>query len=176
MPRRRSGDRARDRAERRRRRIEQAELRLGPPRGGRSGARGGRRRRRKRSSPNRSACRATLDEMIARRVEVPHRLPGRRLRQALRRLRRQRAQGRRRAAAGRDGSSPRRSRATTSSCWRTRTSTRSRGCTPRPTSCSASPAQFEGDYKLKFHLAPPLFEQARPTTGEPRKRRTARGC
>jgi indolepyruvate ferredoxin oxidoreductase len=30
-------------------------------------------------------------------------------------------------------------------------------------------AQFEGDYKLHFHLAPPLTNKADPTTGEPRK-------
>ena len=30
-------------------------------------------------------------------------------------------------------------------------------------------AQFEGDYKLKFHLAPPLTNKPDPTTGEPRK-------
>ena len=30
-------------------------------------------------------------------------------------------------------------------------------------------AQFEGDYKLRFHLAPPLTNKPDPTTGEPRK-------
>ena len=30
-------------------------------------------------------------------------------------------------------------------------------------------AQFEGDYKLHFHLAPPLTNKPDPTTGEPRK-------
>jgi indolepyruvate ferredoxin oxidoreductase len=29
--------------------------------------------------------------------------------------------------------------------------------------------QFDGEYKLKFHLAPPLFARKDPTTGEPRK-------
>jgi indolepyruvate ferredoxin oxidoreductase len=29
--------------------------------------------------------------------------------------------------------------------------------------------QFEGDYKLRFHLAPPVFNKPDPTTGEPRK-------
>ena len=32
-------------------------------------------------------------------------------------------------------------------------------------------AQFEGDYRLVFHLAPPLFAATDATTGEPRKRR-----
>ena len=32
-------------------------------------------------------------------------------------------------------------------------------------------AQFEGDYKLVFHLAPPLVARLDPATGEPRKRR-----
>jgi indolepyruvate ferredoxin oxidoreductase len=32
-------------------------------------------------------------------------------------------------------------------------------------------AQFEGDYKLNFHLAPPTTNKPDPTTGEPRKTR-----
>ena len=32
-------------------------------------------------------------------------------------------------------------------------------------------AMFEGDYKLAFHLAPPLFSRPDPVTGEPRKMR-----
>jgi indolepyruvate ferredoxin oxidoreductase len=32
-------------------------------------------------------------------------------------------------------------------------------------------AMFEGDYKLVFHLAPPLLARRDPTTGEPRKMR-----
>jgi indolepyruvate ferredoxin oxidoreductase len=31
-------------------------------------------------------------------------------------------------------------------------------------------AQFEGDYKVSFHLAPPLFAERDPTTGQLRKR------
>ena len=31
-------------------------------------------------------------------------------------------------------------------------------------------AQFEGDYRLNLHLAPPLWAKTDPTTGEPRKR------
>jgi indolepyruvate ferredoxin oxidoreductase len=31
-------------------------------------------------------------------------------------------------------------------------------------------AQFDGNYKLKFHLAPPLFSRKDPSTGLPRKR------
>src|SRR3546814_17831249 len=30
-------------------------------------------------------------------------------------------------------------------------------------------AQFEGDFKLSFHLAPPLTNRADPTTGEAKK-------
>ena len=36
-------------------------------------------------------------------------------------------------------------------------------------------AQFEGDYKLNFHLAPPLFNKPDPATGEAKKAPTARG-
>ncbi|HET6468058.1 MAG TPA: DUF6537 domain-containing protein, partial [Geminicoccaceae bacterium] len=31
-------------------------------------------------------------------------------------------------------------------------------------------ATFEGDYRLRFHLAPPLWAEIDPATGEPRKR------
>jgi indolepyruvate ferredoxin oxidoreductase len=31
-------------------------------------------------------------------------------------------------------------------------------------------AQFEGDYKLTFHLAPPILSEVDPTSGEPRKK------
>jgi indolepyruvate ferredoxin oxidoreductase len=31
-------------------------------------------------------------------------------------------------------------------------------------------AQFEGDYKINMHLAPPLWAKTDPATGEPRKR------
>ncbi len=31
--------------------------------------------------------------------------------------------------------------------------------------------QFEGDYRLEFHLAPPLFAKVDPATGEPKKQR-----
>ncbi|MDH3317297.1 MAG: indolepyruvate ferredoxin oxidoreductase family protein [Gammaproteobacteria bacterium] len=31
--------------------------------------------------------------------------------------------------------------------------------------------QFEGDYRIEFHLAPPLLAKADPATGEPKKRR-----
>ena len=37
-------------------------------------------------------------------------------------------------------------------------------------------AQFEGDYKLKFHLAPPTLKKADGGAGEPQNRRTVRGC
>ena len=30
-------------------------------------------------------------------------------------------------------------------------------------------AQFEGDYRLRFHLAPPFLARRDPVTGEPRK-------
>jgi indolepyruvate ferredoxin oxidoreductase len=36
-------------------------------------------------------------------------------------------------------------------------------------------AQFEGDYQLNFHLAPPIFNKPDPVTGVPRKSSTARG-
>jgi indolepyruvate ferredoxin oxidoreductase len=31
-------------------------------------------------------------------------------------------------------------------------------------------AQFDGDYKLTFHMAPPIFEKTDPATGRPKKR------
>ena len=31
-------------------------------------------------------------------------------------------------------------------------------------------SQFEGDYKLNFHMAPPIFEKIDPATGRPKKR------
>ena len=71
---------------------------------------------------------------------LPDRLPGRGARAALPRARRPRARrggarGRRRRHAAR----PRRSPATTSSCWRSRTSTRSRACTRTASSSGRSP-------------------------------------
>ena len=161
LPRRRGGDPARDRAERRGGRVEQAELPLGPPRRGRSGARRARRRCRSRDARIAAAVRVARRDRSTRRVEVPHRLPGRRVREALRRPRRARARRRGSARCPARPRSPRRSRATTSSCSRSRTSTRSRASTPRRDFAQRVAAQFEGDYKLTFHLAPPLFEQAR---------------
>ena len=35
---------------------------------------------------------------------------------------------------------------------------------------SEQAGQFEGDYRLKLHLAPPLWAKNDPVTGEPRKR------
>ena len=49
----------------------------------------------------------------------------------------------------------------TPSSWPTRTSTRSRGCTPTPAFMQKIEGMFEGDYKVVFHLAPPHVEQAR---------------
>lgn len=39
-----------------------------------------------------------------------------------------------------------------------------------PTFMRAVREQFDGDYKLKFHLAPPLMSQIDPDTGEPEKK------
>jgi indolepyruvate ferredoxin oxidoreductase len=36
-------------------------------------------------------------------------------------------------------------------------------------------SQFEGDYKLNFHLAPPLLSKVDPNTGHPRKKRYGPG-
>ena len=65
----RSGDPAGDRAQRRRGRVQHSELPLGPPRRRRSGAGGGRRDPADGASRSRSACRESLDEMVARRVK-----------------------------------------------------------------------------------------------------------
>ena len=175
---RRGGDHARDRAERRRRRVEQAELPLGPPRRGRSGARGARRARsragRSRDSQRLSHVARRDRSRAARSSSPPTRTPP--MRSATPTSSRACARPRRRSVAGRDRARPRPSRATTSSCWRSRTSTRSRGCTPRRDFAARVAAQFEGDYKLTFHLAPPLLDQARPGHRRSRRRRpTARG-
>ena len=46
---------------------------------------------------------------------------------------------------------------------------------PRPTSRERVAAAFEGDYTLKFHLAPPVFNKPDPVTGEARRASTDRG-
>ena len=66
-------------------------------------------------------------------------------------------------------SSPRRSRATTSSCMAYKDEYEVARLYTRPSSAAAREA-FEGDYTLKFHLAPPLFAKPDPVTGVPRKR------
>jgi len=37
-------------------------------------------------------------------------------------------------------------------------------------------ATFDGDFKLKFHLAPPLLSKPDPVTGEAKKSSSGRGC
>jgi indolepyruvate ferredoxin oxidoreductase len=63
--------------------------------------------------------------------------------------------------------SPDRGRRTqpTSSCWRSRTSTRSRGCYADPSLRQQLCEEFEGDFSLRFHLAPPLLARPDPQTG-----------
>ena len=70
--------------------------------------------------------------------------------------------------------SPRRSRAATTSCSPTRTSTRWRGCSPMPAFEKALGEQFETRGKLEFHLAPPLLARRDKLTGEPRKMKFGR--
>ena len=75
-----------------------------------------------------------------------------------------------RHGSGAAPSSLRRLPATTSSCSPTRTSTRSRACTRAASSSPSYRRQFEGQPKLKIHLAPPLLAERDPHTGHLRKR------
>ena len=127
------------------------------------------RRRREAGGAGRRQCRAVRAAVAhARRDrgvagEAPHRLPERRPRRALpARWSRRCARPSRRPARP---ASPKRWRATMPSCWPTRTSTRWRGSMPRSAFQAQLDQQFEGDYRLKFHLAPPLFASRDPKTG-----------
>ena len=49
--------------------------------------------------------------------------------------------------------------------------TRSRACTWRPASSTSCGSEFEGDFTVNYHLAPPLLAVASSTrAGRPRKR------
>ncbi|MCK7493652.1 MAG: hypothetical protein MZW92_21715 [Comamonadaceae bacterium] len=120
--------------------------------------------RRRHGGARRTGSRApTLDEIVAPPRRVPDRLPGRRLRAALRRALVERVRAGR-VATGVPGStgSPRRWRATTSSCWPIKDEYEvARLHADADFRDAASRAQFEGDYKLAFHLAPPLLAKRR---------------
>ncbi len=66
---------------------------------------------------------------------------------------------------------PRRSRATTSSCSPTRTSTKSARLHSDPAFRAKIAAQFDGDYKLNFYMAPPIISKPDPVTGKIAKKR-----
>ncbi len=121
------------------------------------------------TSRTRSACPTSLDEIDHASRGVSHRLPGRSVRQALPRFRRPRCAPPKPTRFRARLRSPRPSRATTSSCWRSRTSTKSRAFIPTANSLKRVAAQFEGDYKLRFHLAPPLTNAPDAETGEAKK-------
>ena len=135
----RSGDPEGDRAERRRGRVQQARASAGdawPPSIRRSVAAAAMPAAAK---PESQRLSESLDEMIERRVKFLTDYQDAAYAQALRRRWWRRSARRKRARCPASRSSPKRSRATTSSCSRSRTSTKWRACTRRPISRSASP-------------------------------------
>ena len=107
----------------------------------------------------------TLDEIVAVAHQAPHRLPergpGRALQGAGRQGARGRAEGHARPQRPRRGRRAQLRQAARLQ-GRVRGGAALRRCRlPAP----SSRGQFEGDYKLKFHLAPPLFSSRDPKTG-----------
>ena len=163
----RRGARARDRAQRRRGRGEQARVRLGPPRRARSAQRVEAAATRPQAIPTAQRLSQTLDEIVARRVEFLTDYQDARLRRRATSALVERVRERRSATRGRHARARRGGRALLlQAAWPTRTSTRSRACTPTAVPAARSQAQFEGDYKLNFHLAPPLLAKRDPATGD----------
>ena len=156
----REAHRAGDRAERRRGRVEQARLRLGPPRRGRP--RRGRARRAPRGADRRSAALSqTLDEIDRAPRRVPHRLPGRRLRRALRRPRRQACATPRRRSAGGTTRLDRGGRALSLQADGLQGRVRGRAALHRRRLPErASTRSSRATTRSNFHLAPPLSPSA----------------
>ena len=63
-----------------------------------------------------------------------------------------------------------RSRSTTPSCWPTRMSTRSRGCSPTASSSSSSATSSKATSSSRFNLAPPILGGGKDALGRPMKR------
>ena len=108
--------------------------------------------------------------MIERRRQVPDRLPGRRVRAALHRLRRARARRR-------GSEDARRARALTEAVARyyfkllaIKDEYEVARLYAESDFAERVAATFEGDYKLVFHLAPPLVAKPDPVTGVVTKR------
>ena len=162
---RRGGDRAGDRAQRRGGRDEPQRLPLRPAGGARHGGAGAHDRAGQQAHAE--AADAGRDRRVPR--QVSGRLPGRGAGRAVT-ARAWRASPRSSAARRRAArASRRRWRAATTSCWPTRTSTRSARLYSSPAFETALAEQFEAHGKLAFHLAPPLLARRDKVTGEPRK-------
>ncbi len=166
------GDRARHRTQWRRRSHSTAAPSLGPARRARPRARSRRARSPADAVPASHRLSQSLDEGDRTARRVPRRVPERRLRRALYfdrigRVRGAEARAHRPAA-----------RALTDAAARALVQGdglqgRIRGrpaLQPTAISCSGSPTQFEGEYELRFHLAPPLVAERDPATGHLRKR------
>ena len=149
-----------------RHRVEPAEFRLGKARRHRSRARHGR-------GDSFGETRVAAAVGVARRNRRPprglsDRLPGRRLRQALHRFRCPRARRRAGEAA--------RATALAEAVARyyfkllaVKDEYEVARLYAETDFAARVAAQFEGDYKLTFHLAPPVFNKPDPTTGEAKK-------
>ncbi len=162
----RAGARARDRVQRHGDRVEQAELRLGAARGRRSRARDG-----GGDSVGQAGVAAVVE--VARRDHraphrIPHGLPGCRLREAIHGPGPARARHR-----GREGGGATALTEAVARYYFKLLAIKDEYEVARlyaETDFAARvAAQFEGDYKLTFHLAPPVFNKPDPATGEATK-------
>ena len=160
-------DRTGDRAERRRGQDEHGCLPLGPPRRRRPGRRQGDRRTGRRRAA--SELSETLDEVIARRVQLPDRLPGRGLCRPLQEPDRLGPPDRGRARPWSTGLTEAVARNYFKLLAYKDEYEVARLYTDG-TFLKRLSEQFEGDYKLEFHLAPPMLAETDPATGEPKKK------
>ena len=160
---------ARDRAQRRGGGEQQGRLRVGPPRRarpGRGAATAGRRRQ-----VIEFKTRETLESLVARRVEFLDRLPERRLCRAATAP----SSSRCAQAEAPLGRTQRLTEAVARYLFKLMAykdeyevaRLHTDGALPR----QASPRMFEGDYKINYHLAPPLHRQAATTRANWQKRK-----
>jgi indolepyruvate ferredoxin oxidoreductase len=125
---------------------------------------------RPRAEPRSHDLSTTLDEMVARRVAAltdyqDAAYAARYSSPWWRRPRRRRRHGRRATAA-----SPKRSRATTSSCWRYKDEYEVARLYSDPAFRQGLREQFAGNFRLTLHLAPPLIAKRDPDSGHLTKR------
>jgi indolepyruvate ferredoxin oxidoreductase len=109
----------------------------------------------------------TLDDLIGRRAEIPHRLPGRRLRRPLP------GPGGQGARGGSALGSTRLAEAVAKNHFKLlamKDEYEVARLHADPAFRARIASVFEGDYRLNFHLAPPLLAKTDPATGLPRKR------